>query len=75
MSDCPPPTLPGYEPPKPRIPAILPKDLEKLSQPHGIFNKAIGKVLKMPKLNPFKMMSMKKVPKPFQKKQKKSKVL
>lgn len=72
MNGCPiPPTLPGYEPPRSRQPAILPKDMDKLSQPHGIINKVLGKVLKMPKMNPMKMMQMKKIPKPFSKPKKK----
>ena len=72
MNDCPlPPTLPVYQPPKPREPVLLPKDLDKLSKPHGIINKVVGKILKMPKLSPLKMMSMKKIPKPFSKAKKK----
>lgn len=34
-------------------------------------NKVLGKILKVPKMNPLKMMSMKKVPKPFSKAKKK----
>lgn len=68
MNDCPAPALPNYEPPKKRIPAVMPKGMEK---PHGIMNKVLGKILKVPKMNPLKMMSMKKVPKPFSKAKKK----
>jgi hypothetical protein len=72
VNDCQLPTnIPSYQPPRPHVPAVLPKDLEKLSKPHGILQKVVGRMLKMPKLSPLKMMSMKKVPKPISKQKKK----
>lgn len=72
MNDCPiPPSLPVYQPPRERKPATLPPNLEKLSQPHGIINKVVGRILKMPRMNPLKMMTLKKVPKPLSKPKKK----
>lgn len=70
MTDAPiPPTLPTYDKPRERKPATVPKDL---SQPHGIFNKVLGRILKAPKLKTtLRMMNSKKNPKPLTKTKKK----
>jgi hypothetical protein len=66
-----PPSLPPYEKPVDRQPAVIPDSLK----PHGIINKFIGQMLKAPKMKQsMKMMSMKKNPKPLPK-MKKKKVL
>lgn len=76
MNDCQlPSNIPTYQPPRPHVPAVLPRDLEKLSKPNGIINKVMARMLKIPKMSPLKMMSMRKIPKPFQRKTKKKKVV
>jgi len=63
------PTLPPYEPPKERVPAVLPPALATTPKPHGIINKMIGRMLSK-KLVTLKSKSAKAIPK-----QKKKKVI
>lgn len=79
MKDCAtiPPGLPAYPKPVERPMAAIPEgltegELAKLSRPHSVLNKLVGRFLKTPKLKGmFKMTSQKKIQKPVSKPKKK----
>lgn len=63
-----PPSLPAYDKPREKLVAELPQGLQPSPKPHGIFNKVVGRMLKMKTTK----MSGKTTQKPFKGKKKKT---